>query len=1068
MRSYFLDKQDIVRITGERFYKRGFDYFHKGRVYGLQHNPSIRSWRAQVRGTEPYSVRVFFFEHDDLEASCDCPAYATHYTCKHIAAVLLAISQESAQRVHSSEEDEQPILYKNDTFSTRLMDALNSTITERTEKETLQITYQLASRTHPYNSKLFLEVQLKVGPEKLFQVKNIREFLQAYRNRQAYQITPSFTYMPDKHSFSVEDQSLIRDLVLSHENESLFSTSYATDPVQDKRSLFLSPSIIGTLLPKIAERATTFKANTEEEYDTMKVTNQRGPLSFKLDSDQQDTFYLDISSLASYQYFESYGYLFSNGTFYGLNDEQKAIMGQIYSLLPYRTSYAHPIAKEKVSAFLTKVVPNLEKLGTVTYTKKMQERITIAPLQTKVYVEEVDQVLSARVEFHYGGKMALPYQDDSGLDTVIKRNHPKELEILLLMEEAGFVYLNSRFHLFKQESIYQFLRTDLHTLQEKADVFLSTSVEAMTTDQDHKLSTSVELNPTNGMLDIQFDILGISQTDIDNVLQALVEKKKYYRIPDGALLSLEEDSFESFREFADQLQLSKQQLVNGTLQLPAARSFQVEDAFGQDESTYNESFRTLLNQLKHPNLLSFSLPKGLQAELRDYQHTGFQWFKTLAHYHLGGILADDMGLGKTVQTITYLLSEKESATQPIKNLVVTPASLLYNWKKEIEKFAPNFHVVIITGNKEQRRKVLEEEMDADIYITSYPTLRKDIDYYHDKHFDSMILDEAQAIKNHITQTAKAVRVISASKRFALSGTPIENALDELWSIFQAISPGLFGSKKAFLQLKSDYIAKITRPFILRRVKKEVLHELPDKIETVQYSDLTTSQKEVYLAYLERIQQEIAQTVKEKGFNRGKIEILAGLTRLRQICCHPALFLDSYKGRSGKLDQLEELVKELKQSGKRTLIFSQFSSMLKIIHKRLSASGFEAFYLDGSTPSEQRVQMVDSFNEGENDVFLISLKAGGTGLNLTGADTVILYDLWWNPAVEEQAAGRAHRIGQKNVVQVIRLITEGTIEEKIFELQQKKRELVDQIIQPGETMLSKLSEEEIRELLEIKV
>ncbi|QDP41257.1 DEAD/DEAH box helicase [Radiobacillus deserti] len=1070
MRSYFLDKQDIVRITGDRFYKRGYDYFQKGRVFGLHYNPSINSWRGQVRGTETYSVRVFFFEHDDLEASCDCPAYATHYTCKHIAAVLLAISHESAQKVmnHPPKDDEQPILYKNDSFSTRLIDALNATHIEAKEKHPLSIAYQLASKQHPYNSKLLLEVQLSIGENKLYQVKNIREFLQAYRNKQAYKLTQSFTYNADKHSFDEQDQALIRDLLLSYDNESLFSTNYATEPVLDKRSLFLSPSITETFLTRLATRPLTFKASTEEEYDQIKITNQGAALSFKLDSDQNDIFYLDISNIAKYQYFESYGLLFSNGTFFRLNEEQKVIMNQIYSLLPYRTSFAHPISKENVSTFLTNVVPKLEKVGTVAYTAKMQERITVAPLQAKVYIDEVDQAVSARVEFHYGGKVALPYQDDYSLETVIKRNHSKELEVLLLMEEAGFVYLNNQFHLFKQEAIYDFLKSSLQTLQEKADVFLSSSVEAMISDREHTLSTSVQMNPTSGMLDIHFDILGISKTDIDYVLQALVEKKRYYRLPNGPLLSLEEDTFESFREFAERLQLSKQQIKQGALQVPAARSFQVEDAFGQDKAAYSESFQTLLEQLKHPNLLSFSLPKDLHAELRDYQKTGFQWFKTLAHYHLGGILADDMGLGKTVQTIAFLLSEKEAASHPIKNLIVTPASLLYNWKKEIEKFAPSFSVRIVAGSKEQRRKLLEEEMNADIYITSYPTLRKDIAYYQEKHFDSMILDEAQAIKNHLTQTAKAVRAVSATKRFALSGTPIENALEELWSIFQAISPGLFGHKKAFLQLKPDYVAKITRPFILRRVKKEVLHELPDKIESVQYSDLTKEQKEIYLAYLERIQQEIAQTVSEKGFNRGKLEILAGLTRLRQICCHPSLFLEQYEGQSGKLEQLEKLVLELKENGKRPLIFSQFSSMLKIIYERLNTSGIEAFYLDGSTPSQQRVDMVDTFNTGEKDVFLISLKAGGTGLNLTGADTVILYDLWWNPAIEEQAAGRAHRIGQKNVVQVIRLITEGTIEEKIYELQQKKRELVDQIIQPGETMLSKLTEEEIRELLEVKV
>ncbi|MCY9027169.1 DEAD/DEAH box helicase, partial [Priestia megaterium] len=473
---------------------------------------------------------------------------------------------------------------------------------------------------------------------------------------------------------------------------------------------------------------------------------------------------------------------------------------------------------------------------------------------------------------------------------------------------------------------------------------------------------------------------------------------------------------------------------------------------------FGSAFKRLLTQLKSPEEMDWEVPESLQASLRDYQYNGFKWFKSLAHYSLGGVLADDMGLGKTLQSIAYILSEKELDEDSSAFLIVVPASLIYNWRNELEKFAPNLTVQTITGTPSEREEKLKRT--ADVWITSYPTLRQDIDLYQHLHFHALILDEAQSIKNHTTKTAVAVRTISAKKRFALSGTPIENSLDELWSIFQTILPGLFPGLRQFKNMSSEQVSRIVRPFLLRRVKKDVLKELPDKIETTHLSELTKEQKELYVGYLEQLKSSLAG----EDFNKNRMKILAGLTRLRQICCHPSLFVENYEGDSSKLEQLLEITRNAIANGKRLLIFSQFTSMLHIIREELQKENLSYFYLDGQTPSKERVEMADRFNNGKQDIFLISLKAGGTGLNLTGADTVILYDLWWNPAIEEQAAGRAHRIGQKNVVQVIKLISQGTIEEKIYGLQQKKKELIEQVIQPGETMLSSLTEEELRELL----
>lgn len=1072
MRTFFLETEDIIKITGQRFYKRGVDYFKKGRVIGLTYNQTINTWSAQVRGATNYHVRIFFFDDDELEGNCDCPAYATHFTCKHIAAVLLAISSNSdpSQLVVTTTTNKKTTLpvqpqAKSDPFTLRMLEAFSSENRVHVlDAKELKINYTIIQRKNTQNAKLFLEVELQVGTNKTFIIKEIRTFLIHIKNHQPYPVTNTFTYDPLLHRFAAEDKEIIDQLIQAYQNEILYDNDYG---MTNKRAIRIPPNLANPLLEGISPRDNMMKDLKGEIFESFILEDELPPLTFPIDLENEDSFSINLAALLRFDYFDGYGFLYEAHTFYRTNAKQRLIIDQLFALLPYRTKHVHLIARDKMEAFVSNVMPKLERIGQPVYSTKTNEILAITSLKTKIYLDELQDTLTADIVFQYGDHELAPYDSHHASNLVIKREIKAERFILQLLEQAGFYYMNGRFQIFNNENIYHFLHDSLPEIHDHAIVSISDAVKKLIRKEEPQLQTNIQVNKITGMLDVSFDINGISNTQVQDLLQALVEKKRYYRIPDGPLIALENESFDSFQQFIDQLQLGKSDLQDGQVQISAARSLQVEETFPAEIAHYQETFEQMLTALKHPEELQFSLPNTLDATLRDYQLVGYQWFKTLSYYNLGGILADDMGLGKTVQTISYLLSEKAEKTDGnYQALVIAPASLVYNWRKEIAKFAPSLRAEVIVGTKQQRRAIVEQMKDVDVLITSYPLMRKDQDIYASLPFDALILDEAQAIKNHLTLTAKAVRSLQARHRFALSGTPIENTLDELWAIFHTISPGFFGTKKHFLQQDPAYIAMITRPFILRRLKRDVLEELPDKIETEQYSELTTNQKQVYLAYVEKMQEKITQTIEQKGFEKGKLEILAGLTRLRQICCHPSLFLENYTGKSGKLEHLKELVNELRQSGKRLLIFSQFSSMLKIIDKELKADGHEIFYLDGSTPPPQRLEMADAFNDGENSVFLISLKAGGTGLNLTGADTVILFDLWWNPAVEEQAAGRAHRIGQKNVVQVIRLITEGTIEEKIFQLQHKKRELVDQIIKPGETMLSTLSENELRELLTI--
>ena len=487
----------------------------------------------------------------------------------------------------------------------------------------------------------------------------------------------------------------------------------------------------------------------------------------------------------------------------------------------------------------------------------------------------------------------------------------------------------------------------------------------------------------------------------------------------------------------------------------------------------NRSFKKMVQDIREPQDAEFSLPRGLKGKLRDYQKLGFKWLKSLASYGLGGILADDMGLGKTLQVLTFLLSEKE--TSPGPSIVIAPTSLVYNWQDEVNKFAPDLKTIVVAGQQSNRLEQLQEIEQADLIVTSYGLIKRDISVYEQKQFNYCFLDEAQHVKNPNTLNAKAVKRIKALSYFALTGTPIENTLTELWSIFDFVMPGYLRSHKVFTSRFEIPIVKngdtaarqeLTRhikPFLLRRMKKAVLKELPEKIESKIVTEMTVEQAKLYEACLLQARTELETELRLSGFEKSQIKILALLTRLRQLCCHPSLFLENYQGGSGKLEALEEMLQDAISGGHRILLFSQFTSMLQLIRQQLDSAGIACHYLDGATPAQERIRLVHAFNAGEKNVFLLSLKAGGTGLNLTGADMVIHYDPWWNPAVEEQATDRAYRIGQNNSVQVLKLITKDTIEEKIYLLQQKKKELIDTLIQPGETVITKLTEAEIREL-----
>lgn len=1052
-------KREIVKLMfSPAVYKKGLEYFSEGRVSGLTYDANHNVWTAKVLGSEAYFVEVQIEDEQrhEVKTYCDCPAYATYDACKHIVATLLAVDEHVAERKATASKKED---YERSNQLIQSLTGLRESQVEAVDflkREPMHVEYIL-KWTHDYN--LFLE--LKTGVTRRYVVRDLAHFLHSALSEMEHEFTKHFIYHPEQHYFLQKDIHLFQKLANIIRNEQVYEQSnfeYYHDNIEQGRSLVIPPLAVEDLLEDLVERD-LIVTDGINEYKKVSLIKDVLPFQFSVSPSEEAVLRLTLSNQEEVHYFPNYHLLLSEGNFYTLNQKQMQVMDEI--LLVVQDQTAIPVSKEQADLFLSAVVPSLEEIGEVNVADEVTQKLIDVPLRAKFYLEMRADTIYGTLTYTYGSIEIDPFGEAEEKDKFVLRDLEKEQKIMQWVEHSNFHYNGKELYVVPdEEGLYEFFATTIPQMEKEVELYLTSELRSYVTDLEIEPTTNVAFNETTQLLDIGFDIEGLNQEDVENILSAVVEKKRYYRLSSGSFISLENKGFENVGRLLNELDIDDPATTD--MSVPLYRGAAVDELL-QTKKQYDASFQRLLTHLQHPEKVETKLPEGLEADLRSYQKIGYRWFKSLSTYHLGGILADDMGLGKTLQTIAYLLSEKGH----LPHLVVVPSSVVYNWKRECEKFAPTLSVDVLAGTPEERAVKIEKINEKDVWITSYTTLRQDIELYQGKSFQALILDEAQYIKNYRTKTSQAIRQIRATRTFALSGTPIENSIEELWAIFQVILPGLLPNERKFKQLSHDQIARMTRPFILRRLKEDVLTELPEKIESVYTSPLTKEQKELYVAYWQNVQREAQDSMQSGDFRKNRMKILAGITRLRQICCHPSLFMENYTGSSGKLDELLTMLETLLASGKRILLFSQFTSMHDIFQEVLSKQGIPYFYLHGGTNKEKRVEMCERFNQGEKNVFLISLKAGGTGLNLTGADTVILYDLWWNPAVEDQAAGRAHRFGQKNVVQVIRLVSEGTIEERIYDLQQKKRELIDAVIKPGEEVLSSLNEEDIRMLLSIE-
>lgn len=696
------------------------------------------------------------------------------------------------------------------------------------------------------------------------------------------------------------------------------------------------------------------------------------------------------------------------------------------------------------------------------------------------YLDAEGRNATCRAEAEYGEErfsLADGLEEDHGEELESYRDGLREKEAQkTVLQYFPFVDAKTgQFHCGEDEElIYEVLEHGVSRLLELGEVQSTPAFGRLNIQKRPKISVGVSVE--SELMNLSISTEDMSAEELLDALLSYRKKKRFYRLRNGDFLKLESEGIETLSLMLEGLHLAPKELIKGKMQIPAYRALYLDKMLEAGEELYtnrDRRFKKMIKEFKTVSDSDFEVPDTLKMTLRKYQEAGYKWLRTLDEYNFGGILADDMGLGKTLQVITVLLAAKEEGRKGV-SLIVAPASLVYNWGEEFARFAPALKVCLVTGTQQERRKKMQSFQEWDVLVTSYDLLKRDIAEYEELTFSYEILDEAQYIKNHSTAASKAVKVIKSRTKFALTGTPIENRLSELWSIFDYLMPGFLYGYDVFKKETETPIVKnkdekatarlkqMVSPFILRRLKGEVLKDLPDKLEEIRYAKLEEKQQKLYDGQVVHMLQ-VVQSQNDEDFRKNKVQILAELTKIRQICCDPSLCFENYDGESAKREACMDLIRSAAQGEHKMLVFSQFASMLELLEGDLEKERLPYYKITGATPKEKRIQMVKEFNENQVPVFLISLKAGGTGLNLTGADMVIHYDPWWNLAVQNQATDRAHRIGQQKVVTVYRLIVKDSIEEKILHMQEAKKNLADEILSGETGGIGSMSRDELLEL-----
>lgn len=1046
---------NIYNFEKDYFYYTGMlghSLYSKGNVETYERSGNKFSFHVKGNRKKPYCVKAQITPKGEIPSvSCDCTVGSRNGRCEHQFAALLELS---------SIYDEE--------FSGESTEGLTDLIDAYQE----QAVAESSEKAHLFPEWGFDDVlyfRLKIGRDKTYLVNNFDRFLRDFSNNETRSYGKFFQFTHNLKNLDEESKQLFRLIKgMYYEGRS----SYIHYRSGNDGYFYPQGAYLDELLNMYRDKQIII------DKVPYRIVEENPVLSLAVRQANNGRFKLSAGNLPYCigKYEKGFFISHKKQTIYITDADYTETVTLLLSFLSKISGKDIFISEQAMPSFYNSVLKRVEKYSDITY-ENLPDDIIPPQMTPELYIDVDDSnEILAQLKYCYGDKKFLafynqqnnPYRDvveeKLTLSRVLnyfernEKNHPKKYP----------------FRIYEEHRILDFLSSGMSELAKSMEIFVSDSFKKMKVRPSAR--PGVGVRTSGNLLELDFDAAGYTREELAELLHAYRRGKKYHRFRDGSF-SLIDDGLMQLDSVTKELNITDKAFLKENISVPVYRMLYLDELqkdSGSMRVKRSAEFKSLIKSYK--SSLSddhlVSVPDSLEHILRDYQKTGLQWLSTLGAYRMGGILADDMGLGKTLQTISFMLSEKTRGREKRQFLVICPSSLVLNWQEEINRFAPGLKSLCLNGTVAERRAMFETIGDYDVIITSYSTVLRDIAKYEKLEFYAQFLDEAQFIKNHSTQSAKAVKAVNSRLRFAITGTPIENTLAELWSIFDFIMPGYLHSYRYFKKTYEQPIVRngdenaakslqrMTSPFILRRLKKEVLEELPDKTETVLTAQMEPAQKKLYTANAAKVRGEL----EELNESSDKIRILAMLTRLRQLCCDPSLVYENYDGGSAKLEQCVELIKSCIEAGHKLLLFSQFTSMLEIIEKRLIEEGISFYTLTGQTKAKERLKMVNEFNGNSVSVFLISLKAGGTGLNLTGADIVIHYDPWWNLSAENQASDRAYRIGQRNNVQVYKLITKDTIEERIRDLQQRKADLLDTAL-GGEGDILKMSATEVLSLLE---
>ncbi|RDY27059.1 ATP-dependent helicase [Romboutsia weinsteinii] len=1044
----------LIKNTDNLRLSRGNTYYKDGYIddVNYERQDSLLSIYGQVESehqNRTYNSHIIMDldEKSIVSAMCDCQDCISRTTsykpaiCKHIAAITLDVVNSLRKDIINNLKQKTDTVKDKHKLSRNMdfinKDFLNYFNSKPKEKVNLEVVLELVG---DYS----VSADFKIGIDKMYVLKNLREFAYARLEGKDLIYGIDFAYNPVNNYFSEEDEKLV-DMI----EEYGMNLSSISSP-----NSFRYMNVNGSALRRLIEilQYRDFEFKYRNLYYNPRIIKGELPINIDLEMGNEEIILKSHDKLPI-PITQSGDIVFYDGNIYLLSKESGIYYNKLHKVLNEFKEIR--FGKNDVSEVLTNMVPKLNNISSEVIVDKKIEANISKELVVKYYFDLENSNITCDVKFEYEG-------EDEG--KFIIRDLQKEEEAIYRLYTNYFEKYKDKY-IFRGNGyqIYDFLGKEINRLRNIGEVYYSDKLKEKKIYSSSAIKVSLG-EEVNHYLEFKFEIEGVHESEYKSIIDAFKVNKRFYKLGNGSFVNLEDKETREMFKLMESLGFTssmKDMKINSSKalfinNLMTDKKIPIIDGIDNVKEVVDK-----FNNLKN---LKCEVPKDLNANLRDYQVDGLNWFETLDYCGFGGILADEMGLGKTLQTIGFLLSK-----QGKKSLVITPTSLIHNWKSELDKFAPSLKIGIAHSVKKEREKVISSIDDYDVILTTYGALRNDLEKYEEIDFDYCIIDEAQNIKNPTTVSTDAVKAIRAKSRFALTGTPIENNLVELWSIFDFVMPGyLYNLNKfdsIFIKDKSqiENLKRMIRPFILRRTKRQVIKELPDKIEKQFLVDLNKEQRKIYSVYVE----DIKKNLKEKQDIKNKITVFSYLTKLRQLCLDPSVIIEGYKGKSAKTEACLEIIKEYVEIDNKILVFSQFTTVLQNIGKKLTKNNIEFSYLDGQTKAIDRIKLVDEFNESnEKKVFLISLKAGGTGLNLTSANTVIHFDPWWNPSVENQASDRAHRYGQREVVEVIKLIAKGTIEEKIVKMQDNKKELIDDIIDGNLSdggMLKSLTDDELLDL-----